>query len=96
LVKIAQLSKRIKQLQQAIHRGGRKIPVLRGGGNAERPSAPSQDTIEMTRGRLKVGNATEIEVGLAPDSVGEVIPPGTNVPAGRSLLLSSTLMTSRR
>jgi hypothetical protein len=84
-MEITDLSKRIKWLQQAIHRGGRKMPVLRGGGNAERPSAPTQETMAVKTGPNEVGNATEIVVGFGTDSVGDVIPPGTKVPTGRSL-----------
>jgi len=85
-VKIANLSKPIKQLQQAIHRGGRKVPVPRGGGNADRPSAPTQETMAVKTGQKKVGNATEIDVELGTESAGGgIIPPGTKVRKGRSI-----------
>jgi len=86
LMEITELSKRIKWLQQAIHRGGRKIPFPRGGGNAERPSAPTQETMAVKTGQKKVGNATEIDVGLGTESAGGgIIPPGTKVRKGRSV-----------
>jgi len=95
-MEITKLSKRIKWLQQVIHRGGRKIPVLKGGGNAERPSAPTHDTIAVSSGRLEVGKTTEVDIGFATDSVGDVIPPDANDPEGRSLLLSTLITTRRR
>ena len=90
-MEITELSKQIKKLQQAIHRGGRKIPVLRGGGNAERPSAPTQATIAVATGRIERGKTTETDVGLAPDSNGAVIPPEANAPTGRSDSLSTSI-----